>query len=93
LIDDSTIEWVAELAKLYLDPEEKREMKDQLGRIIKYMNVLSELDLDEITPTSHTLELKNVMRNDEVGESFDVESVQKLAPKWRKGHFVVPRIV
>lgn len=93
MIDDKTIEWVAELAKLHLDPEEKKKMKLQLGKIIEYMDILSELNLEEVTPTAHTLDLKNVMRSDEIKESFTVDKVQEIAPKWAKGHFVVPRVV
>jgi len=92
-IDKTTIDWVAELARINLSPEEKREMEIQLARILDYMDVLNELDLEDVEPTAHTLGYTNVMRKDEQGKSFDVGVVEKLAPKWGNGHVIVPRIV
>jgi len=57
------------------------------------MDVLNELDLDAVEPTAHILGITNVIRKDEPGESFPVETVEELAPEWAEGHVVVPRIV
>jgi aspartyl-tRNA(Asn)/glutamyl-tRNA(Gln) amidotransferase subunit C len=92
-IDKSTIEWVAGLARINLSSEEEREMEVQLARILDYMDVLNELDLDKVEPTAHTLGYTNVMRKDEVGSCFQVEVVEELSPEWARGHVVVPRIV
>jgi len=92
-IDSKTIEWVSGLARLKLNEEEKIEMKTQLAKILEYMDVLNELDLEGIKPTAHTLGIHNVMRKDEVKKSFSVERVKKLAPEWESDHVVVPRIV
>jgi aspartyl-tRNA(Asn)/glutamyl-tRNA(Gln) amidotransferase subunit C len=92
-IDKHTIDWVADLARIDLREEEESEMAVQLARILDYMDVLNELDLSNIQPTAHALGYTNVMRSDEVGDSFDVQVVEKLAPLWGKNHVIVPRIV
>ena len=92
-IDKKTIQWVADLANLSLGKEEEIEMEKQLLAILDYMDILSELDLDGVEPTSHTLGFKNVTREDRVGESFEINEVKEIAPKWERGHFVVPRVV
>ena len=92
-IDQNTISWISHLANLSLDPEEEKEMEKQLVAILDYMDILGELDLDDVEPTSHTLGYKNVIREDSVEKSFKVEVVEKLAPQWEKGHIVVPRVV
>jgi aspartyl-tRNA(Asn)/glutamyl-tRNA(Gln) amidotransferase subunit C len=92
-IDKKTIEWVANLARLRLSPEEALLMESQLGRILDYMDILGELDLEGVPPTAHTLGYVNVTREDRVGESFDISVVEKLAPEWKDDHVVVPRIV
>ena len=92
-INKKTIDWVSELARIDLGEEEESEMAMQLERILDYMDVLNELDLSQIEPTAHALGYTNVMRADEVGESFDVEVIKKLAPEWGDDHVIVPRIV
>ncbi len=93
MIDRKTVEWVANLAKIDLSDKDIEEMSKTLTRIIEYMDVLNELDLEKVEPTSHTLDLKNVMRDDIVGESLTIEDVKRLAPEWANDHFVVPRII
>lgn len=92
-IDRRTIEWVAELARIKLTEEEQQEMETTLGRILEYMDILGELDLAEVEPTSHVLGYTNVTRPDEPRPSFPAEAVENLAPEWKDGHFQVPRIV
>lgn len=92
-IDRQTIKGVSGLAQLDLTKEEKAAMEAQLARILDYMDVLNELDLDAVEPTAHILGITNVTRKDEPGESFPVETVEELAPEWAEGHVVVPRIV
>ncbi len=92
-IDRQTIDWVSGLAQLDLSEEEKVEMETQLARILDYMDVLNELELDDVAPTAHILGITNVTRKDEPARSFPVETVEKLAPLWAEGHVVVPRIV
>jgi aspartyl-tRNA(Asn)/glutamyl-tRNA(Gln) amidotransferase subunit C len=92
-IDGRTIRWVAELSQLSLTAGEEAEMKRHLKAILDYMAILNELDLEDVEPTSHTLGYRNVMRDDTEHESFDVGIVENLAPRWDKGHIVVPRVV
>jgi len=93
MIDEKTVDWIANLARLELNEDEKKEMSSQLTKILDYMDVLNELDLENVEITAHTLDLKNVMREDKVRKSFDTEEVEKLAPEWQNNHFVVPRII
>ena len=92
-IDKKTIEWIAELARLRLDPDEEKQMETQLGKILDYMDILEELDLDNVPPTAHTLGFTNVTREDDPKKGFDNSVIAGLAPSWKDDHVVVPRIV
>lgn len=92
-IDRKTIKWVANLAKLTLTEDEERLMERQLGRILDYMDILSELDLTDVRPTAHTLGFTNVVREDNPEDSFETHVLEKLAPDWKNGYVVVPRVV
>jgi len=93
MIDEKTVNWIADLAKLDLNDDERKEMSMKLTNILDYMEVLNELDLENVEVTAHTLGLKNVMREDKVKDSFNTEEVKRLAPEWLNDHFVVPRII
>ncbi|MFW6139504.1 MAG: Asp-tRNA(Asn)/Glu-tRNA(Gln) amidotransferase subunit GatC [Spirochaetota bacterium] len=92
-IDSNTIKWICDLAKLNLPSEEAKEIESQLTKILDYMEILNELDLEGVEPAAHTLEFTNVDREDRVGKSFSVETVKKLAPRWKNNHVEVPRVV
>ena len=92
-IDRQTIKWVALLARLRLGAEEEGSMRTQLGKILDYMDILGELNLEDVKPTAHTLGFINKTRSDEEVESFKVECVAGMAPEWKNDHVVVPRIV
>jgi aspartyl-tRNA(Asn)/glutamyl-tRNA(Gln) amidotransferase subunit C len=88
-----TVEHVANLARLYLSEEEKKEMANTLSSILDYMDKLNELDTTDVPPTAHIIPLKNVFREDVVKESLPREEVLKNAPEKERGFFKVPRII
>ncbi|AJY73838.1 Asp-tRNA(Asn)/Glu-tRNA(Gln) amidotransferase subunit GatC [Paenibacillus beijingensis] len=87
------VEHVAGLARLDLSEEEKDIFTGQLNAILKYVEKLSELDTDGIEPTSHVLPIANVMREDEVKPSIDVEKALLNAPDDEDGQFKVPAVL
>lgn len=87
------VRYVADLARLELSTEEVELFTGDMNRILDYMDQLDELDTSGVEPTSHVLSLKNVFREDVVGESLTVDEVLANAPRREKGHFVVPKII
>ncbi|MBU4560918.1 Asp-tRNA(Asn)/Glu-tRNA(Gln) amidotransferase subunit GatC [bacterium] len=87
------VEYVAKLARLKLSEKEKEKFTKQLDQILKYVDKLNELDTEKVKPTSHVLPLKNVFREDRVGESLKVEKVLENAPEKAKGFFKVPKVI
>jgi aspartyl-tRNA(Asn)/glutamyl-tRNA(Gln) amidotransferase subunit C len=92
-ITSEIVQHVARLARLDLDEEEARKMQDQLGDILGYIGLLEELDLGDVPPTSHVMEMANVMREDEVRPSLPVEKGLANAPEKEGTAFKVPRII
>jgi len=87
------VEYVANLANLYLTEEEVECFKEQLSRIISYIEKLNELNTDNVEPTHHVVPLYNILREDEERESFPKEEILKNAPARKKDFFTVPRII
>lgn len=87
------VEHVANLARLELTEEEKREFTEQLSAILKYAEQLNELDTDGVEPTSHVMPLVNVMRDDEPRPSWPLDKVLLNAPDEEEGQFKVPAVL
>ncbi|SHF32545.1 aspartyl/glutamyl-tRNA(Asn/Gln) amidotransferase subunit C [Desulfofundulus australicus DSM 11792] len=93
MITIKDVEHVALLARLELSEEEKQMYTKQLDAILEYAQVLNELDTDDVPPTAHVLHLRNVWREDEVGEHLPPDEVLANAPETEGQFFKVPRIV
>ncbi len=90
---DFNIQYVAQLARISLTPEEQAQMGAQLGGILGYVEKLNEVDVSQVEPTAHAFPLVNVFRADEVGVSLSNEEALRNAPSKSQGLFVVPKIV
>ena len=91
VISDETIEYVGILAKLELSDKEKEKAKQDMGKMLDYIDKLNELDTSEVEPMSHVFPVNNVFREDIVTNGDDRENILKNAPEEREGAFVVPK--
>lgn len=87
------VKHVAHLARLGITEEEAEKFTKQLDSIISFAEQLNELDTDNVEPTSHVLELKNVLREDIPAEGLPREEVLKNAPEHIEGQIMVPAII
>jgi aspartyl-tRNA(Asn)/glutamyl-tRNA(Gln) amidotransferase subunit C len=87
------IKYVAELARLELQPEEAAAMAGQLDRILQYVASLSGLDTTGIEPTFHALAIHNAFRQDVVRDSLPREKALANGPEQNGETFIVPRII
>ncbi|MPM69833.1 Aspartyl/glutamyl-tRNA(Asn/Gln) amidotransferase subunit C [bioreactor metagenome] len=78
---------IAHLARLEIKPEQENYLADQLSETASYIDILSELDVKSVEPTYQTNHLKNVTREDFVGESLSQEDALSQAPDTYNGYF------
>ncbi len=81
---------VAGLARLELTEEETERLGEQLNAILEAVGKVSELDLADVPPTSHPLDLANVWADDEPRPSLPVDQALANAPEREDGFFRVP---
>jgi len=81
---------VAKLAHLDLTDEEVDRFREQLSAILDAVSKVSELDLLDVPPTSHPLELVNVWRDDEPRPSLPLDETFANAPERDGDFFRVP---
>ncbi len=90
MIDRNQVLHVARLARLKLSDDEVERMSSELSSILEHVERISELELDGVEPTSHVVELENVLRPDEPGESLPRERALEPAPDPDDNAFRVP---
>jgi aspartyl-tRNA(Asn)/glutamyl-tRNA(Gln) amidotransferase subunit C len=81
---------VASLARLELREEELERLEAQLNDILAAVSKVSELDLSDVPPTSHPLDLVNVWDADEPRPCLTVEEALANAPEREGDYFKVP---
>jgi aspartyl-tRNA(Asn)/glutamyl-tRNA(Gln) amidotransferase subunit C len=84
---------VASLARLELSTDETERLRGQLNDILEQFARLQELDTTDVEPTSHSIPMRNVFRDDVAKPSLPREAATKNAPEKRDGNFIVPQIV
>ncbi|PXW91031.1 aspartyl/glutamyl-tRNA(Asn/Gln) amidotransferase subunit C [Streptohalobacillus salinus] len=92
-ISKDQVRHVAHLARLAITDDEVDTMTKQLGDIIHYAELLNELDTTGVEPTTHVLDLKNVMRKDEPRKWIDREDALNNATDHQNNQFKVPTIL
>jgi aspartyl-tRNA(Asn)/glutamyl-tRNA(Gln) amidotransferase subunit C len=81
---------VARLARLALTDEEVERFREQLSAILEAVGTVAELDLADVAPTSHPLDVVNVWAEDEPRPSLGVEEALANAPERDGNFFRVP---
>jgi aspartyl-tRNA(Asn)/glutamyl-tRNA(Gln) amidotransferase subunit C len=90
VIDREQVLHVARLARLRLSEEETEQMSRELSTILDHIEKIEELDLDDVEPTSHVVEVENVLREDISRESMPRDRALAETPDAAEGGFRVP---
>ncbi|MBP5790967.1 MAG: Asp-tRNA(Asn)/Glu-tRNA(Gln) amidotransferase subunit GatC [Kiritimatiellae bacterium] len=85
--------YVAELARLELSQKELEIFQPQLESIVKYVEKISEVDVEGVKPMTHAHSRVNAWREDEVKPSMDREAALANAPARLGDEFLLPKIV
>ena len=92
MIDDATVRHVARLARLRLDDAEEAVMREELSGILQHIDAIRAMDLDGVEPTTHVIEVENVLRPDEPRPSLPRDEALREANDVVDGSFGVPRM-
>ncbi|WP_071458418.1 Asp-tRNA(Asn)/Glu-tRNA(Gln) amidotransferase subunit GatC [Bacillus massilinigeriensis] len=92
-ISEEQVKHVAHLARLAVTEEEVHTFTEQLDKIITFAEQLNELDTEKVEPTSHVLDIRNVLRQDKAAMGLPREEVLKNAPEHQDGQIKVPSIM
>jgi aspartyl-tRNA(Asn)/glutamyl-tRNA(Gln) amidotransferase subunit C len=90
MIDRDQVLHVAKLARLKVSDDEVDRMAEELSKILEHVETMNELDLEGVEPTSHVVDLTNVLREDVPRPCLPRERALAGAPDAVDGGFRVP---
>ncbi len=90
MLDREQVLHVARLARLRLDEGEVERMSRELSGILEHVEAISALDLEGVEPTTHVIELQNVLRADSVQPGLSRDEALAGAPDPGEDSFRVP---
>lgn len=87
------IDYVAQLARLALTPEEKAKFATQLGDVLHHIERLGEVDVSGVEATAHAFPVENVWDADVPRAGLSVADALRNAPAQRENMISVPKVV
>ena len=90
MIDREQVLHVARLARLELSDDEVATMAGELSAILGHIEKIGELDLDDVAPTTHVVDVPNALREDVPRPSLPREVALAQAPEVADDGFSVP---
>ena len=90
MLDRDQVLHVARLARLELNDEEVDRMAAELSKVLDHIEAIRELDLEGVPPTSHVIDVVNVLRADEPEPCLPQDIVLAPAPEPLNDGFGVP---
>lgn len=88
------VQYVANLARLQLTDKEADDLKEDMNKILGYIDQLNELDTTDVKPLEHVTEITaSKFREDKAQEPVSHEDALKNAPDADSDYFRVPRVI
>jgi aspartyl-tRNA(Asn)/glutamyl-tRNA(Gln) amidotransferase subunit C len=92
-INDALVDKLALLSRLHFDETEKVSIKNDLDKMIRFVDKLNELDTTGIEPLMHISSNVNVLREDEPAPGCSREEALLNAPVNDGQFFKVPKVI
>ncbi len=92
-VTDAMVKNLADLSRLTFNAQEKEEIKQDLQRMISFVEKLNEVDTSNVVPLLHMTEAVNVYREDVIQGSMEKSEALKNAPLADQDYFKVPKVI
>lgn len=92
-VSKEDVHYMAHLARLNLKEDEAEGLKEDMNKILGYMETLNELDTTGVEPLNHVVEQPAILRKDMAKEPISHEDALKNAPDADSDYFRVPRVI
>ena len=95
MLSKEEVKHIAKLARLGLTEEEIEKFQKELSSTLNYIEKLKEADVSKVKPTSHSVAMENVTRENEGSSKLKVKSSKllDLAPETKDGYLKTKQIL
>lgn len=93
MLNKNIIDQVSCLARIHLKDEELERLSGQLEHILSFIDTLKQVDVKDIMPTSHAVDIHSRFRDDNPQPSLPAEKALLNAPSKSNNFFLVPKIL
>ncbi|XOV66123.1 MAG: Asp-tRNA(Asn)/Glu-tRNA(Gln) amidotransferase subunit GatC [Fluviicola sp.] len=92
-ITDEIVDHIAHLSRLEFEGESKQAIKEDMERIVTFMEKLHEVDTENVEPLIFMTKEINHLREDEAQVTVTQEQALKNAPKADSDYFRIPKVL
>jgi aspartyl-tRNA(Asn)/glutamyl-tRNA(Gln) amidotransferase subunit C len=92
-VDQDTVRRIARLARIKLAEDDVPRLEGELNAILKWIEMLNEVDVAGVDPLTSVVEMEMKMREDVVSDGNMAEGVTANAPASADRFFMVPKVV
>lgn len=92
-LDTDTVNHIATLARIGIDPAEVDGYAAELSRILELVEQMNAVDTEDVAPLTHPRDRLLRMREDRVTETNQRDEFQRVAPAVEDGLYLVPRVI
>ena len=92
-VDQNTVRKIASLARIKVDEEDLPRLEGELNSILKWIEMLGEVNTDGVEPMTSAVHMKMKMRDDVVNRGGRAEDIVANAPISEDHFFAVPKVV
>jgi len=92
-IDKNTTLKIAKLSRIKININEVDELSTQLSSILKWVELLNEVNTDDVKPLSNVSISDLPLREDKEITQDNSEEVLSNAPEQLENYYVVPKVV
>lgn len=93
MLSTKEVQHIASLARIELSDSEVLKFQKELGSILGYFDILSEIDTSAIEPMTHAVFVQNVKRSDSAKPDQEASRLLKMAPATKGKHLKVKSIL
>ncbi|WP_297276595.1 Asp-tRNA(Asn)/Glu-tRNA(Gln) amidotransferase subunit GatC [uncultured Brachyspira sp.] len=90
--DREELEALLYQTRLRVDENQKDEVLDRLNKDLKFIEELFEVNVDNISPLYHVIDLPEYLREDVAGETLNNDVIMDLCRNGEYGYIVVPAV-
>jgi aspartyl-tRNA(Asn)/glutamyl-tRNA(Gln) amidotransferase subunit C len=92
-VDQNTVRRIARLARLKVSEEDVPRLEGELNAILKWIELLNEVDVSNVEPLTSVVAMRMKMRDDVVTDGGIPQQITANAPAADDGFFTVPKVV